>query len=60
MIDFGDTVVREVMVPRPDMVTVPAAATVGEALDLAVAAGVSHLPALDPTVDEIAAGAFRA
>ena len=24
IIEFGDTVVREVMVPRPDMVTVPA------------------------------------
>ena len=24
VIDFGDTVVREVMVPRPDMVTVEA------------------------------------
>jgi uncharacterized protein (DUF2267 family) len=46
IIDFGDTVVREVMVPRPDMVTVPAAATVAEALELAVDAGLSRLPAL--------------
>ncbi len=54
MTDLGDTVVREVMVPRPDMVTIPAAATVRDALELAVVAGVSRLPALDPTIDEIA------
>ena len=50
----GDTTVRELMVPRPDMVTIPAGATVREALDKAVDAGLSHLPALDPTIDEIA------
>jgi CBS domain-containing protein len=54
MTHFGDTTVREVMVPRPDMVTIPAGATVREALDKAVDAGLSHLPALDPTIDEIA------
>jgi Mg2+/Co2+ transporter CorC/nucleotide-binding universal stress UspA family protein len=54
MTNFRDTVVREVMVPRPDMVTIPAAATVREALELAVVAGVSCLPALDPTIDQIA------
>ena len=30
--EFGDTVVREVMVPRPDMVAVEADATVDEAI----------------------------
>ena len=30
IIEFGDTVVREVMVPRPDMVTVAADETVGD------------------------------
>ena len=30
IIDFGDTVVREVMVPRPDMVTAEADMTVSE------------------------------
>ena len=58
IIDFGDTVVRAVMVPRPDMVTVPAAATVREALDLAIGAGLSRLPARDPSVDEIAGLAY--
>jgi putative hemolysin len=54
MTHFGDTPVREVMVPRPDIVTIPAGATVREALDKAVDAGLSHLPALDLTIDEIA------
>jgi CBS domain containing-hemolysin-like protein len=58
IIEFGDTVVREVMVPRPDIVTVPAAATVREALKLAVDAGLSRLPAIDPTIDEIAGVAY--
>ena len=30
-IEFGDTVTREVMVPRPDMVTVPVEFRVAEA-----------------------------
>ncbi len=30
IVDFGDTLVREVMTPRPDMVAVPASATLAE------------------------------
>ena len=44
IIEFGDTVAREVMVPRPDMVTVERGATVTAALDLAIAHGNSRLP----------------
>ena len=44
IIEFGDTVAREVMVPRPDMVTVDATSTVTEALDIAIAHGFSRLP----------------
>jgi putative hemolysin len=44
IIDFGDTVAREVMVPRPDMVTVEADVTVAEALEQALAAGYSRIP----------------
>ena len=44
IIEFGDTVAREVMVPRPDMVIVPNEATVSQALDLAIANGFSRLP----------------
>ena len=47
--EFGDTVVREVMLPRPDMVAVEADATVDEAIELAISAGKSRLPAFDDT-----------
>ena len=39
IIDFGDTVAREVMTPRPDMVTVEADVTVRDALEAALGAG---------------------
>ena len=42
--EFGDTVVREVMVPRPDMVAVDADATVDEAIRIAIAAGSRACP----------------
>ncbi len=46
IIEFGDTIAREVMVPRPDMVTVDQDATVTTALDIAIANGFSRLPVL--------------
>ena len=48
IIEFGDTVAREVMVPRPDMAIIPNEATVSEALDLAIANGFSRLPIFGP------------
>src|SRR6478672_812413 len=51
--EFGDTVVREVMLPRTDMVAVEAEATVDEAIRVAIAAGKSRLPAYDDTTDNI-------
>ena len=46
IIEFGDTVAREVMVPRPDIVTVDETSTVTEALDIAIVHGFSRLPVL--------------
>jgi len=51
--EFGDTVVREVMVPRPDMVAVEAGATVDEATETAIRAGVSRMPVFENSVDDI-------
>jgi CBS domain containing-hemolysin-like protein len=51
--EFGDTVVREVMVPRPDMVGVEADAPVDEALEKAIGAGYSRLPAFGEGPDDI-------
>jgi len=42
--EFGDTVVREVMLPRPDMVTVDATDTIEDAIERAIERGFSRLP----------------
>jgi putative hemolysin len=51
--EFGDTVVREVMVPRPDMVGVEADGSVDAALEKAIEAGYSRLPAFGEGPDDI-------
>jgi putative hemolysin len=53
IIDFGDTVAREVMTPRPDMVTVDADATVRDALEAALGAGYSRIPVEAEGIDDI-------
>jgi len=53
IIDFGDTVAREVMTPRPDMVTVEAGATVRDALEAALGAGYSRIPVEEQGIDDI-------
>ena len=58
IIDFGDTVVREVMVPRPDMVSVEADTTVTSALEAALAAGYSRIPVHEQSIDDVTAIAY--
>src|SRR5665213_3261678 len=58
IIEFGDTVVREVMVPRPDMVTIGSDVTVEAALDLALEAGRSRLPTIEQQIDDVIGIAF--
>jgi CBS domain containing-hemolysin-like protein len=53
IIDFGDTVVREIMVPRTDMVTVGADATVAECIDRAIDKGMSRIPVYGENTDDI-------
>jgi putative hemolysin len=53
--EFGDTVVREVMVPRTDMVVVKNDATLDEALDTIVKAGYSRIPIYEGDLDNIVA-----
>ncbi|HEY5349819.1 MAG TPA: hemolysin family protein, partial [Candidatus Lustribacter sp.] len=53
IIEFGDTIVREVMTPRPDMVAVPAGAPPKRALDLVIADGYSKLPVFEETIDNV-------
>lgn len=51
--EFGDTVVREVMRPRVDIVAVPADATVNGAIGLMAEHGHSRLPIYEGTIDHI-------
>lgn len=44
VLEFGETIVREVMTPRPDMVTVPVTATLETLIDVASQVGFSRLP----------------
>ena len=46
VIEFGDTIVREIMKPRPDFVSVTDRTTIKNALDEAFEHGVSRLPVL--------------
>jgi CBS domain containing-hemolysin-like protein len=56
IIEFGDTVTREVMVPRPDIVTLDDSSSVTAALDLAIAHGFSRLPVLGHGGDDDVVG----
>ena len=59
IIDFGDTVAREVMVPRPDMVTVGIDKAVDDVVDEVLARGFSRIPVIgEGGVDDILGIAF--
>jgi putative hemolysin len=58
IIEFGDTVAREVMIPRPDIVSLDAAATVTEALDVAIGHGFSRLPVIGEDDDDVVGIAY--
>ncbi|MGC8464374.1 MAG: hemolysin family protein [Acidimicrobiales bacterium] len=53
VISFGDTVAREVMVPRPDVISVSSTALVEEAVDIVLTAGYSRIPAFEGSVDNV-------
>jgi CBS domain containing-hemolysin-like protein len=53
VIAFGDTLVREIMVPRVDIVGLDLQATLGEALDQISASGHSRIPVYDDTIDTV-------
>jgi putative hemolysin len=58
IIEFGDTVAREVMVPQPDMIVVNDTSSVTQALDLAIAHGFSRLPVSGTNDDDIVGLAY--
>lgn len=51
--EFGDTIVREVMTPRTDVVALERTATVHEAFERAVATGFSRMPVYGRDLDDI-------
>ncbi|HEX2118799.1 MAG TPA: hemolysin family protein [Acidimicrobiales bacterium] len=53
IIEFGDTVVREVMIPRPDMLAIDARTTINDAMEVVMAAGYSRIPVYEQGIDDI-------
>lgn len=53
IVDFGDTLVREVMTPRPDIVAIPADATLDELRELFREQEYSRIPVYQENLDNI-------
>lgn len=51
--ELSETTVREVMVPRIDMVTLPATTTLTKAIDIIMQGGQSRIPVYEETIDNI-------
>lgn len=51
--EFGETIVREVMIPRIDMATIPAQATLQEAMKIFMHDGYSRMPLVGKSVDDV-------
>ena len=53
VIDFGDTVAREIMVPRTDMVMIASDRTVTDFVELAIDKGLSRIPVFGENADDV-------
>jgi putative hemolysin len=53
IVDFGDTLVREVMTPRPDIVAIPIDATLAEVKQLFIEQQYSRVPVFRESLDQI-------
>ncbi|WP_244304608.1 hemolysin family protein [Leucobacter viscericola] len=58
LVEFGDTLVREVMVPRIDMVTVSSELSVRETLEQMLASRHSRIPVVGGEIDDVAGVAY--
>ena len=56
--ELGDTIVREVMVPRTDMVFVERSKTLRQGLSLALRSGFSRIPVIGPNLDDVVGIAY--
>jgi len=53
VVEFGDKVVREVMTPRPDIVAIPADATLEQLRQLVINEQYSRIPVYEQNIDQI-------
>lgn len=53
VVEFGDKRVREVMTPRPDIIAIPASATLAQLRQLLVDSQYSRVPVYENSLDEI-------
>ncbi|AWB91778.1 hemolysin family protein [Aeromicrobium chenweiae] len=56
--ELGDTIVREVMVPRTDLVFVEKSKTLRQAMSLALRSGYSRMPVIDENLDDVVGMAY--
>ena len=56
--ELGDTIVREVMVPRTDMIVVERGKTLRQALTLALRSGFSRIPVVGENLDDVVGIAY--
>jgi magnesium and cobalt exporter, CNNM family len=56
--ELGDTIVREVMVPRTEMIFVERGKTLRQALSLALRSGFSRLPVIGDNLDDVVGVAY--
>jgi CBS domain containing-hemolysin-like protein len=56
--EFGDTIVREVMVPRTDMVWIERGKTLRQAVSLALRSGFSRIPVVGENEDDVIGVAY--
>jgi CBS domain containing-hemolysin-like protein len=53
VLQFGETLVREVMVPRPDITALPLHATLGAAVSAFIESGHSRIPVYENAIDNV-------
>ena len=56
--ELGDTIVREVMVPRTDMVVIERTKTLRQAVSLALRSGFSRIPVIGDNLDDVVGMAY--
>ena len=56
--ELGDTIVREVMVPRPDLVFIEHSKTLRQAMSLSLRSGFSRVPVIGENLDDVLGMAY--